>query len=289
LAFTIIELIGGFFTNSVAILSDAVHDMGDSVSLGMAWYFQGLSKKQPTQKYSYGYRRFNVLGALINALILLVGACFIIHEAIHRLYSPEAVKVEGMLLMGLLGVGFNGYAIWGLRKEKASHIKVVALHLLEDVLGWVAVLIGAILMYFFTLPWLDAALSIGISLYVLFNALRFFASSLKIMLQASPKAVNLGVLQEQLLKVKGVLSVHDMHAWSLDDQYAIVTAHVVVNAQSGLEDICHVRAKAREVLLTNEVLRHATVEVELEGEQCQNCGINDPIDAPHAHHHHHHH
>ncbi len=161
--FTIIEIIGGIMTNSMAILSDAVHDLGDSLSLGMAWYFQGLSSKGRDKSFSYGYGRFSLLGALINVCVLLIGSILILWKTIPRLLAPEAVDTTGMMILAVIGVIFNGLAVYRMRGGKSLNERVVALHLMEDVLGWVAVLIGSIIMHFFDLPIIDPILSLLIT------------------------------------------------------------------------------------------------------------------------------
>lgn len=142
LGFCIIELIGGLLTNSVAILSDALHDFGDSVALGLAWVFQKKSEQKPDDKYTYGYRRFSLLSAIINSIILVAGSAFVLFESIKRIIEPAETNAKGMLLLAILGVAVNGVAILRLRKGGSVNERVVSLHLMEDVLGWVAVLIG---------------------------------------------------------------------------------------------------------------------------------------------------
>lgn len=141
LSFTLIEIIGGLWTNSLAILSDALHDLGDSIALGLSWYFAKVSQKPPDERFSYGYQRFSLLGALISSLILVVGSTIILFTAIPRLFHPEPVHVEGMLLLALLGVIINGVAVLKLKGGKTQNERVVMLHLLEDTFGWIAVLI----------------------------------------------------------------------------------------------------------------------------------------------------
>ncbi|HEY1114932.1 MAG TPA: cation diffusion facilitator family transporter, partial [Chitinophagaceae bacterium] len=182
-AFALIELVGGLLTNSVAILSDALHDFGDSLSLGTAWYFQKKSKKTRTEHYTYGYRRFSLVGAFVNAMVLIVGSIFIIREAVERLFRPEPADARGMLLLALLGIVVNGVAMLQLRKGGSINERVVSLHFLEDVLGWVAVLVGAVVMLFADLPVIDPVLSLAIASFVLFNVYRNIKPAFKIILQ----------------------------------------------------------------------------------------------------------
>ncbi|MDD4008212.1 MAG: cation diffusion facilitator family transporter, partial [Fermentimonas sp.] len=213
-AFTIIEFIGGVLTNSMAILSDAVHDLGDCITLGLSWYFQKVSKKPRTQDFTYGYKRFSLLGAVINSVILLVGSVVILINAVPRLFNPQQPDVKGMLLLAVLGVIINSIALFRLRKGSSINEKVVSLHMLEDVLGWVAVLIGAGVMYFVDAPIIDPILSIAIALFILVNVYRKMRESLRIILQGSPSSLNLKDVENVILGFSEVSSVHDLHAWS---------------------------------------------------------------------------
>jgi len=228
-AFAIIELVGGYLTNSVAIMSDALHDFGDSFSLGISWYFQRVSKKKRDEKYSYGYKRFSLLGAFINSIVLTVGSVIIIEESVRRVLSPVQPNVDGMIWLAVLGIAANGLAMLRLKKGKSINERVVYLHFIEDVLGWVAVLIGAIVMKFFTVPVLDPILSIAIAAYILLNVYRNIKELLKIVLQAMPESVSEEKIKEAVLKYPEVISVHDIHIWTMDGEYNVLSMHIVVS------------------------------------------------------------
>ena len=161
--FTIIEIVGGILTNSVAILSDALHDLGDSLSLGLAWYFQRLSEKGRDRNFSYGYKRFSVLGALITSVVLVIGSVIIIYSAVSRLQHPQISNGLGMLGLAVLGILVNGAAVVRLKGSSSVNSRAVMLHLMEDVLGWVAVLIGSLFIYFFDWQIIDPILSLMIA------------------------------------------------------------------------------------------------------------------------------
>ncbi|HRS68543.1 MAG TPA: cation diffusion facilitator family transporter, partial [Paludibacteraceae bacterium] len=197
-SFTIIELVGGLLTNSVAILSDALHDLGDSISLALAWYFQKVSGYSPSARYSYGYKRFALLGALINATVLLLGSVFVIYASVMRILQPQYVKVEGMFLLAILGVIINGVAVWRTHKSSGINERIVSLHLLEDVLGWIAVLIASVVMMFVEVPILDPILSIGISVFVLYNVVRNLIATFNVILQGVPSDIKLIELQKKV-------------------------------------------------------------------------------------------
>jgi cobalt-zinc-cadmium efflux system protein len=221
LAFTILEIVGGLWTNSLAILSDAVHDLGDSLSLGLAWYLDRYSHRDRDERFSYGYRRFSLLGALINTVVLLAGSVVILSQAIPRLMDPQEPFAPGMVLIAIVGIVVNGTAVLKLRSEASLNARVVALHLLEDVLGWVAVLAVAITLVFFDLYFLDPLLSIGISIYIVINVAKNLRETLGLFLQAVPGGVNIGQLETELAAVEHVCSVHHTHVWSLDARFII--------------------------------------------------------------------
>ncbi|MTI40194.1 cation diffusion facilitator family transporter [Fulvivirga lutimaris] len=267
LAFTIIEIIGGLFTNSMAILSDALHDLGDSISLGLSWYFQKVSQKHKDKKYSYGYKRFSLVGALVNSVILFVGSIFILTETIPRIYNPQTPDALGMIWLAVLGVIINGAAVFRLKKGESINEKVVSLHLLEDVLGWVAVLIGAIVMYFYDLPIIDPLLSLGIACFILFNVFKNLKSVFKIIMQGVPQDTNQKKIKSFLEDLDGVENIHDLHIWSMDGQYNVLTVHIVTQENLQMEALVPLKQKIHKELKTYGI-NHATLEFETKDEKC---------------------
>ncbi|MFT5954319.1 MAG: cobalt-zinc-cadmium efflux system protein, partial [Cyclobacteriaceae bacterium] len=181
LLFACIELAGGLYTNSVAILSDALHDIGDSLGLGVAWYFDKIAKKKRNKTYSFGYKRFTVIGALINTVVLTIGSIFIISEAIPRLLNPVMPDAQGMIILSIGGLAVNGFAAFRLSHGHSMNEKVAYLHLLEDVLGWAATLAVAITLHFHAIPILDPLLSIVISIFILYNVFKNIKASVTIL------------------------------------------------------------------------------------------------------------
>ena len=267
LAFTIIEIIGGIYTNSLAILSDALHDLGDSLSLGLSWYFQKLSKNGRTKTFSYGYKRFSLLGAIINSIVLVVGSIFILTKAIPELFHPEETNAGGMLYLAILGILANGAAVLKLRKGKSLNEKVVSLHLLEDVLGWVAVLIGSIIMMLTDAPFIDPLLSIIISFFVLFNVYKNLKQSLQVVLQGIPNDVSLDTIRERLKTITQITDLHDCHVWSMDGQYNVLTMHLQLDKDYKLSEQAELKETVRSIL-KNEPIDHITMELEQHGEPC---------------------
>ena len=269
LSFTIIEFIGGFYTNSLAIMSDAVHDLGDSLSLGMSWYFQKLSNKKANKYFSYGYGRFSLLGAIINSFVLIIGSIFIIKEAIPRISSPEVSDAKGMMWFAILGIIVNGAAVLKLKKGTSINERVVSLHLLEDVLGWVAVFIASIIMQFWELPILDPILSLLIAGYILFNVFKNIKESFKIILQAVPNQLSTSDIEKALLAFDEIEAIHDCHLWTLDGEFNIATIHIIANEPNFTwEKAKMLKQQIRKVLHDQFHLEHITLELESSIEDC---------------------
>ena len=265
--FTIIEFIGGWLTNSTAIMADAVHDLGDTLSIGSAWFLNKLGTKSATKEFTYGYRRLSLLGALINGIVLIVGSAWIFYEAVPRLSNPEMPETEGMIALAILGVLVNGFAAYKLHGGKSLNEKVLNWHLLEDVLGWVAVLIVAIVMQFKDWPILDPILSIGFTLFILFNVIRNLLSTAKLFFQASPDNSLLQNVTDKLLELDAVSDLHHLHIWSLDGEHHVATVHVVSQFESKAEYL-ELKESVSNPLQEFE-LSHTTIEIELTSEECR--------------------
>lgn len=266
--FALLEIAGGLYTNSVAILSDALHDFGDSLSLGLAYYFQRKSTGKRDQSYSYGYRRFSLLGAFINSIVLIVGSLFIFQESIQRLTHPEETDAKGMLILAVIGVLVNGMAMLRLRSGSSINERVVSLHFLEDVLGWVAVLIGSIVMLFAHVPILDPVLSILIAAYILLNVYKNLRQAFRIVLQGIPDNVDVERIRKKIMSIPGIANLHDLHTWSMDGHYNIMTLHLVLNAEIGVDQVGNLKQEVRRQLEDLNI-QHLTIETEFEGQLCE--------------------
>ena len=264
--FTIIEFIGGYLTNSTAILADAVHDLGDTVALGQAWYFEKISHRKTTHRYTYGFKRFALLGAMISTLLLLLSSIYVLSQAIPRLMAPEDIHAEGMLLLSIIGIAINGFAIFKLSKNSGINSKAVALHLLEDILGWVAVFVVSIVMMFVYLPILDPILAILITLYILRNVLNNIKEMLPVFLQAVPDEEDLKSITTALKSLEAVENLHHIHLWSLDGEHTIFSAHIVLNRALNTKEYDAFKSEIREILRDFD---HTTIEIEFPHEVCR--------------------
>ncbi|MEQ9406022.1 MAG: cation diffusion facilitator family transporter [Cyclobacteriaceae bacterium] len=270
LLFSIIEIIGGLWTNSVAILSDAIHDLGDSFTLGISWYFAKAARKKKTHDFTYGYKRLSVIGALISSIVLVTGSIFVVLEAIPRLINPVNPNTEGMIYLALGGVIVNGLAAFRLSKGHSVNERAVFNHMLEDVLGWVATLIGALVMHFSYFPQIDPILSILIALFILYNVYKNLKESFHIILQGTPSNVDIKKIRSAILEFPEVKDLHDCHAWSMDGNYNILSVHLVVNREYQLKDLEEIKTKAK-ARLQELGINHATIEFETEDEVCEAC------------------
>ncbi|HAS43794.1 MAG TPA: cation transporter [Microscillaceae bacterium] len=269
-SFTIIEFIGGIFTNSMAIMSDAIHDLGDTIAIGSAWFMEKYSEKERDERFAYGYKRFSPLSAFITSVILIVGSVFIFIETIPRLIHPEAVNAQGMLILAILGVTMNGLAVLRLKTGDKDSInqKAVMLHLMEDALGWLAVLVGSIVMIFVHVPILDPILSLCIAVYILYNAIKNLRAILNVFMQAVPKNFDQDKLKAKVLKVEGVLDLHDIRAWSMDGKSVVLTAHLMVEEDLGAERHQAIKHAIKH-MCEHEYVQHVTLEIETPSENCK--------------------
>ena len=284
LLFAIIELVGGFVTNSISIISDSVHDFGDALSIGMAYFLEKKSNKKPDKNYTYGYLRYSMLSALLTSTILLVGAVFVIVGAIPRLINPVEVNHDGMLILAILGVVINLIAAAKTSHSHNLNEKAINLHLIEDVLGWVAVLAGSIVIKFTGLYIIDPILSIGITIYILYHVYKNIKEVFNVLLEKAPSDVDLEKLKEELNNIEKVKDVHHIHIWTMDNIHHYITLHAMVEKEVDLEQVKH---EIRETLEKYN-LTHSTIEIEYNKCEHGECEIKH-VEHEHCHHHHHHH
>ncbi len=267
LIFALIELVGAFFTNSVAIASDAIHDLGDSIAIGTAWYLERYARKDRDSRFPFGYKRFSLLGGLINCLVLILGSLLVLRETLPRIWAPEAVHPDGMIGLAIVGLLFNGLAAWRLHHGHSLNENILSLHFLEDVLGWIAVLMVALAMKLGDFAILDPLLAFGIAVWVFWNAAKRLRSVLKIFLQSLPEELELHVLEELILSQPGVLGVHDTRVWSLDGRHHVLSSHISIDEAMGARERNALKIQIREILAQRNI-SDVTLEFECEGDSC---------------------
>jgi cobalt-zinc-cadmium efflux system protein len=263
LFFVVVEVVGGILTNSIAILSDALHDFGDCLSLAVAWAFQKKATQKRNTKYTYGYKRFSLLGSIFLSGVLFVSSVVVVIGASKRLFNPQEVNAQGMLWLAVMGIIINGVAALRLKKGNSLNERAVFLHIMEDVLGWVAVFIVSIVMMFVNLPVLDPLLSILISIWVLTNVVRNMRDTFRILMQAKPDDVDIANLEQKLSAVEDIISIHDLHLWTMDGESHIMTLHIVSNTANP-EQLKHSVIEIAEPFRIN----HVTIEMEKPDVSC---------------------
>jgi len=268
LAFTLVEIAGGLWTNSISVLSDALHDLGDSLALALTWRLSRLAGRSGDDAFTFGYRRFSLLSGLIMGVVLFGGGAIVLLEAIPRLLAPEAMNVRGMFVLALGGILVNGVAALRMHGGRGIGERIVTWHFVEDVLGWTAVLLVSIVMWFWDVPILDPILSIGITLYVLWNVGRRLKDTFVVLLQGVPPGVNLKDLEDAMREVPGVCNVHHTHVWSQDGEHHVLTTHAVIECADSYDDVAQVRSHLKERLRTFGI-EHATIEVESADRRCE--------------------
>jgi len=279
ITFSIFEIIGGLFTNSISILSDSLHDLGDAISIGISYFMEKKSKKRADNKYTYGYIRYSVLGGVITTTILLVGSILVIIGAVKRIMNPAEVNYSGMIIFAIIGVILNFIAAYVTREGDSINQKAVNLHMIEDVLGWIVVLIGAIVMNFTNIKIIDSIMSIGVATFILINSLKNLKKVLDIFLEKTPEDIDIEELKKHLLKINDVDDIHHIHVWSIDGYNNYATMHIV----SKSNDINKIKKEIREELEEHNIC-HAILEIEDEVCDDKECHIK----LPNKEHHHHH-
>ena len=283
LSFSIFEFVGGIITGSVAILSDSIHDIGDAASIGVSFFLEKKSKKQPDDTYTYGYARYSVLGSVITTVILMVGSILVIVNAVRRIINPVPINYNGMIIFAVIGTVVNFTAAYFTKDGDSLNQKAVNLHMLEDVLGWIVVLIGAIIMRFTDISVIDPIMSVCVALFILINTVKNLKEVINLFLEKTPENISVDEIKEHIMNIEGVKDVHHIHLWSMDGISNYATMHVVAN-----ENSFEVKQKIREELAEHNI-SHATLELESPEEKCSDihCHTEEFV-QPHHHHHHHH-
>ncbi len=281
--FSAAELLGGIFTGSIAIISDALHDFGDAAAIAVSALLERKSKRPPDKHYTYGYGRFSVIGGAINAMILLVGSVVVVCGAIGRLVSPSPIHYDGMLVMAVFGVIVNSLAAYATHGGHSMNQKAVNLHMLEDVLGWLVVLVGATVMRFTNWWFIDPLMSMGVAIFIFLHAARHIKQIADVLLEKAPAGADADELKAKILSLSGVAGVHHIHLWSIDGETALATMHIVTDGEA-----CRVKDAVRQ-LCEHNGFHHITMELESAKEHCHEIECTIKHENHEGCHHHHHH
>ena len=238
LIFNIVVIIGALATNSMAILADFIHDFSDTISIALAWFLERVAQKDSTDKYSYGYQRFSILGAVIISVFVIIMAFVILSEAIPRLFSPEGVDAGGMLVVAIVGIVFKSISVYKLHRGETFNEKAILFHQLGDVFEWIAILILSIVLIFWEgAPYLDPFVSIGIALWLIFNLGRNLYKSVEVLLQKTPDYFDVNEFKDAISNIEGINAIDDFHIWSLDGIDSVMTLKVNVDFGQNLDEI----------------------------------------------------
>lgn len=281
LGFSIFEIVGGLFTGSVAIISDSVHDFGDALSIGISYFLERRSKKKRDLKHTNGYLRYSLLGSIITTIILIVGSIFVIYESINRFINPVEINYDGMIFLAVIGVVINFIASYVTKEGDSLNQKSVNLHMLEDVLGWVVVLIGSILMKWTDISIIDSILSIGVALFIFIHAFKNLIVVIDIFLEKTPKNINVEEIKKHLLNIDGVKDIHHMHIRSIDGYKLSATLHAVLKKYNK-----EIKEQIKDELKEFGI-DHSTIELEELNEDCTDECELENVNTHHYHHHHH--
>ena len=289
-SFAIIEFIFGGLFGSSAILADAVHDLGDALAIGISAFLESISNREEDSRYTLGYKRFSLLGAILTAVILITGSTLVILENISKFIEPQPVDHEGMLWLGVIAIVINLTASLIVRKGQTKNESILSLHFLEDTLGWLAVIVVAIILRYTDWYFLDPLLSLGISAFILSQALPRFWSTVKIFLDAVPEGVDIKQVKNDLEQLDHVASINQLNLWTMDGLEKNAIVHVCLKRMEQME-VCKEAIRA---LLKERGFQNVTIEVDedLATHRSHKRNIEE-LEASqshgHDHHHHHHH
>ncbi|MDD5540041.1 MAG: cation diffusion facilitator family transporter [Candidatus Marinimicrobia bacterium] len=267
LVFALFELFGGLWINSMAVISDALHDFGDSMSLGFVWYFKRIARRQQDNRFTYGYQRYALLGAIVNMIVLIIGSLIVLSQAMPRLLHLVKPNSTGMLIFAIFGILVNGLVVYRMRGQRSLAEQAVTWHMMEDVLGWIAVLIVSLVLKFTNWYFLDPLLSIIIMVFILYKVIGNFRKTMAVFLQSAPENINNDEINRQLSKLEKVKSAHHTHIWSLDGEHNVLTTHIVVEADTTRAEVQNIKNRIK-TLTESYHCEHLTVEIEYEDEDC---------------------
>ncbi|HJG48485.1 MAG TPA: cation diffusion facilitator family transporter [Facklamia tabacinasalis] len=259
IVFSVLEAIFGLLFNSASILADAVHDFGDALSIGLAWFFQKISLKGSDSTFSYGYKRYSLLGALITSVVLLVGSAVMIIHSGEKLMNPEPVNYQGMLILAIFAIIANGVSAWIISKGSSHNESILSLHLLEDVLGWIGVLVVSVVLHFTDWYFLDPLLSIGIALFILYKTIPEFMKVVRLFLQAVPDNIDSKKLREEIQNIDNINGLSHFHLWSLDGEAHMMSMTISTTSDS-VQTHEQIKNEVRHILSENDIA-HSNIEI----------------------------
>ena len=286
LSYAIVEFIAGGIFGSSAVLADSVHDLGDAIAIGISAFLESISNREEDSHYTLGYKRFSLLGAMVTAVILMTGSVLVILENITKIFHPQPVNDEGILWLGIIAVSINVLASLVIRKGQTKNESILSLHFLEDTLGWVAVILMAIVLRFTDWYILDPLLSLVISIFILSKAIPRFWSTLKIFLDAVPEGVDIKQVKSDLEQLDHVTSINQLNLWTMDGLEKNAIVHVCLKEIEQME-LCKesIRSKLKDCGFQNITIE---IDADLASHQTHKRNMEE-LEAVQNHGHEHHH
>lgn len=266
LVISVVEIAGGFLSGSLALLSDALHNLSDAFATFIAYLAILIGKREADQKRTFGYKRLEILAALINAVILIVMSVFLVREALQRLHEPTPINSMIMLVVGMIGLLANLYAVLILRKDagKSINIKAAYVHLIGDSLSSVVVILGSVVIRVFNIDWIDPVITVFISLYIIRSGFVILKQSINILMQSAPEHLDLSHIKFLVEKEPEVLNMHHLHSWMLTDREIHLEAHVELKNDLTLSQIKPIQEKIERLLRLDFGVAHITLQFEFE-------------------------
>ncbi|MDQ2178841.1 cation diffusion facilitator family transporter [Marinifilum sp. D714] len=280
---TVAQVVGGFISGSLALLSDALHNFSDVLALVISWFASKLAGRKQTARQTFGYKRAEILAALINAVSLIVIAFFLLKEAVERLGEPQEIQSGLVMILGGLSIVLNGASVLLVVKDAKNNINMRSayLHLLSDMVSSIAVVLGGFVMYMWKVSWVDSVLSIAIALYLVYSSWGLIVESIRIIMQFAPIHINLEEVQQKVKSVKEIKNIHHVHVWQLDDKQINFEAHVSFKEDMPLSEVNKVLYALERILHDDFEINHVTLQPEING-YCQDESLVKQ-EKPHSH------
>ncbi len=273
LVITAAQIVGGILSGSLALISDAIHNFSDSISVILAYFAQVLSRKPSTRKSTFGYKRAEILAAFINALSLIGISVYLVFEAVERFFNPQEVNAKWMFWLGLLGLVANGISVLVLQREKHKNLNIKAayLHLLGDALTSLAVVLGALLIWFYKIYWIDAVVTILISIYLFVHTLHLLKESVTILMQMSPADLDVDKITNILIHIEDIQNIHHIHLWNLTDKLIHFESHINLENDLKISETNKIFEVVRKILHDEFDVEHVTIQFEFIAENKLGC------------------
>lgn len=266
LLITIVEFVGGIFSNSLALISDAAHNLSDTLALALSYIALRIGRRSPSESKTFGYKRIEILAALFNASVLIAISIFLFWEAFKRFRDPQPIKEGIMFTVALIGLAANLISVLLLRKDSKHNLNIKAayLHLLGDTLSSVGVIIGAVLIYYLEINWIDPLLTVLIGVFIIKETYGVLKETIDILMESSPKDLNIEQIKKEIEKLPDVANIHHIHAWKLTDTETHFECHADLCDNLTIMESDKVRMKIEEILKNTYQIHHVTIQMEFD-------------------------